>query len=98
MGPAAMEIKLSELEKMRQSQNASHVLTAFIDWMYENGYAVCRWQDLTRHSDEIGDLSPEGWFPKHNSHEQLLADFFDIDMKKVEEERRVLLESIREKK
>ncbi len=88
---------MSELDKMRLARKSSHVLTDLLDWLGENGYAICRWQDYVRHSDELGDFSPEGWFPKHNSHEQLLADFFDIDMKKVEEERRALLESIRGK-
>lgn len=87
---------MSELEKMRLAQKSSRVLTDFLDWLSENGYAICRWQDYVRHSDELGDYTPSCWHPKRNSHEQLLADFFNIDMKKIEEERRALLESIRE--
>jgi hypothetical protein len=39
---------------------------------------------------------PSGFFPANENIEKLLAEFFEIDLNKVEEERRAILEALRE--
>ena len=87
---------MSELEKMRIAQGQASTLSEFVDWLGENGYAVCKWHEHVRYSDDLGDYSPAGWFPKRESYEELFANFFLIDLKKVDKERAALLESIRQ--
>ena len=86
---------MSELEKMRAVKDKSLVLSEFIDFLSESGYTICKWQDTIRHSDEFGDYTPEGYYPRRNSNEQLLADFFEIDLDKVEEEKQAILDNLR---
>lgn len=38
---------------------------------------------------------PEGYYPIRKSTEQLLAEFFDIDLHKIEAEKRAMLDTIR---
>lgn len=38
---------------------------------------------------------PEGYYPIRKSTEQLLAEFFEIDLRKVEDEKRAMLDAIR---
>lgn len=96
---------MSELEKMRAARDESYTLSRFIDWLDESGYAICEQRDFedTSLTDvltvvtgvELEPGSTTMWWPIHKSFEQLLADFFDIDLNKLEEERRELLENLR---
>ena len=81
-----------ECEKMAAVQEKSRELTNFVDWLRDDqGYAICE-------EKTYDDTYPkEQWYPLRKSFEQLFADYFGIDLKKVEEERRALLEEIRRK-
>lgn len=74
---------MSELDKMSAARVDAAIISEFIDFLEENGYAICE--------VELHDQ----WWPVRKSYEQLLADYFEIDLKKVEEERRALLEELR---
>jgi len=78
-----------ECEKMVAVQEKSQELSNFIDWLREQGYAICE-ERVYKDS-----YPPEQWVPLKKSFEQLFADYFSIDLKKVEEERRAILEEIR---
>ena len=78
------ESKYPECDKIVAVHDQSQKLGEFLDWLREQGWELC----------EIWD---DGWYPIHKPAEQLLAEFFGIDLNKVEAERRALLEAIIEK-
>ena len=71
-----------ECEKMVAVQERSRELSNFVDWLREKGYEIC--------IENESENRPYDRLRKSN--EQLFADYFSIDLKKVEEERRALLE------
>jgi len=63
----------------------------FLEWLGDQGMAVCTLLDRV---DDDGAI--EEWFaPIGDSIEQLLVRWQNIDLDKVEDERRALLEAIR---
>ena len=76
-----------ECEKMAAVQKESRELSNFVDWLREQGYEIC----------EENESENRPYDRLRKSNEQLFADYFGIDLKKVEEERRALLEEIRRK-
>ena len=83
-----------EHNKLRAIADKSQTVGEFLEWLGEQGLTVCRFQELTRHSDELGDYSPEGYYPARTSREKLLAEFFDIDLDKIEAEKRAMLDAL----
>ncbi len=81
---------MREVEKLVAAQDESRAISSFIDWLEENGYAICTLQKTGFHGGDFDEI----WMPKRNSHEEMLADYFEIDLNKVEEERRAMLESL----
>jgi len=77
-----------ECDKMIAVQDNSLVLTGFVDWLSEKGYAICT-------LEETPGYPKEQWISIRQSYEELFADYFGIDLKKVESERQTLLKSIR---
>lgn len=96
-----------ECDRMQDVKDKSHAIGEFMDWLREEkGWTVCeehhhdddclervaRFED-----DEEGDVQQicgclEGqYIPVPIRMEQLLAEFFEIDLDKVEEERQALL-------
>lgn len=78
-----------ECDKMLAVQNRSQDIGEFLEWLRgERGL----------HLAEYDDDFWEGKFlkPVNIRIEDLLAEFFEIDLNKVEAERRALLESLRE--
>ena len=91
------EIDYPEHARMRAVLDKSRLLGEFLDWLkQEHGVTLCRWQDFVRHSPELGDYTPEGYYEIRESFEKLLASFFEIDLDKIETEKQAMLESIRE--
>lgn len=71
-----------QLARMQAVQAESQTIGQFLDWLSENGMAICKPQD---------GLRGERYFPIAESTEQLLARHFEVDLNAVERERRALL-------
>jgi hypothetical protein len=81
-----MVIETPELDKQHAviESGASDTLTEFYDWLEEKGYCIA----------QFGDKSPY-LFEVSTPPNQLFAEFFGIDLDKIESERRAILEELR---
>lgn len=83
-----MEIKLppacTECEKMYQLRDKTEVIGEFLEWLLDN-YSVCDWDEENNRYEQ-----------RYQNIEQWLAEYFDIDLNKVEREKTALLQWIRE--
>ena len=101
----AAKIKTPELEKQRAARDqGSQKIGEFLEWCAEQGWGLMYYPTLREaYPDRYEDDDPKGDETCHEpllvskTMEQLLADFFEIDLKKVEEERRALLDAINDK-
>ena len=88
-----------ECEKIAEVSEELNKIGRFLNWLkMEKGFVLGEYYKV----DEIDDISDYGdleevIFPVHTSTDKLLAEYYDIDMNKVEEERREMLEDIRSK-
>lgn len=73
---------MTELEKFRAAKAEAATLTRFVDWLREEEIVLAE-------RDDEGEL----WLVRHST-EQLFAKFFGIDLNKLEDERRALLDSL----
>jgi hypothetical protein len=86
------------LDKMREVRVKSQAIGEFLDWLQgEQEVQLMLYHKHTeRCEDEDGDhmcgLSEDSLMPEHRGIEKLLAEFFEIDLKVVEEERQALLD------
>ena len=78
--------KYPELEKLASVKEQSQELGEFLKWL-KRKYDLCTFNERD-----------EAYFPSHESIEGILADYFKIDMTKVEKERNQILESYNEEK
>jgi len=80
-----------ELEKQSEIINSGKncLLSNFLDWLQENQYLIAEYIPFDDKRFDNLEL-----LPISISKEQLLAKYFDIDLHKIEDERRALLESI----
>jgi hypothetical protein len=71
-----------ECEKLKSVQPQSQIIGEFLEWL-ENTKKVnlCQWAD---------GVMGEGYYGFHYNIELLLAEFFNIDLKKVEERRSII--------
>jgi hypothetical protein len=91
------------LDKLKSVSDKSQAIGAFLEWLQsEQKVQLMRYHE---HNDSCRDEDDEDefvcglddeMFPNHSSIEQLLADYFEIDLKEVEKERRALLDWQRE--
>jgi hypothetical protein len=65
-------------------------LSGFVDWLNENGYTICT-------LEETDGYPEQQYFPHRKPYEEIFADYFGIDLKKVEQERQAILAEIRSK-
>ena len=72
-----------ELDRMRAVKDDSQVIGQFLDSLSERGLTLCEHDDRDR------------LWPVNKSIERLLADYYEIDLTKVENERRAILNHIR---
>ncbi len=81
------QVKTPELEKMLAVKDDSQKIGEFLEWCGEQEII------LAKQADEYG----EGvLFQISQTREQLLAEYFGIDLDKCEAERRELLDAVRE--
>ncbi len=81
--------KCPECDKIVTTQDESQILSNFVDWLNSKGYAICT-------IEETPGYPKEQHIPLRKTYEQLFADYFEIDLNKCEQERRALLEAIRD--
>ncbi len=73
-----------ELDKMLAVKDKSQVIGEFLDWLqHDKKIALAHCEDG---EDEL--------YMVYDSIETLLAEYFGIDLKKIEEERRAILKSL----
>lgn len=87
MEPTTKNPTYPELERMNAISKESQTCGEFLVWLREEKkFTLC--QTVTS--------SNWAYHPVHVDMTKLLAEFFRIDLNKVEEERRVILDSIRQ--
>lgn len=77
-----MDEPYPEAAKMLEVKDQSQVIGLFIE---TSGYVLCK----------LPSPNSEHYIPTHKSIEQILADYFAIDLDKVEKERQQMLATIR---
>ena len=86
------EIKTPTLEKLKEIQEESELCGKFLDWFLKRYTVFDRKQ--VRESP-FADVKGAG---DYINKEQLLAEFFDIDLDEANKERELLLKSLQEHK
>jgi hypothetical protein len=75
-----------EHEKLRSLNGTNQVIGEFIDWLEDE-------KDIWLCSPD----GPSSFWPCHTPIQDLMAEFFDIDQDKLEEEKLAMLELLRSK-
>lgn len=75
-----------EHEKIEKVQLESNTIGEFLDWLPSKDIQLGTWT-------ESGEF-----IPLHRNIEKLLAEFFEIDLEKIEQEKRAMLELLRNNK
>jgi len=73
-----------ECDKLSKVKDKSQIIGEFLDWCNSQGVHLATYYE------------DRGLFVDRRSIEQVLADYYDIDLDKVEEERRHILEMQRD--
>lgn len=87
------EEKYPEHVKMKPLTERSQIIGEFLDWLqHERDTALC----------ELRDLGSDEWWPEKQyipiskGIEALLAEYYDVDMKVIEQEKREMIKELRE--
>jgi len=90
------KIEAPECEKMQAVQGKSQAIGEFLDWLTSTK-GVSLMVDYTPTDDEedAEGMPYPDYVPLRMGTEKLLAEFFGIDLKKVEEERQAMLAQLR---
>jgi hypothetical protein len=80
-------IESPECERLHAVHEESQKIGEFIEWLGENSYVLANWIKRNPRWDE--ELAPA-----NISTNALLAQYYDIDLDKVEDERRAILEAL----
>lgn len=90
----AQGVQTPELDRrktiMDSTEHPHDTLTRFVDWLSERGIELAEWDES---DDPLRDSELRPVYA-YSNREKLLADFFDLDLDKIETERRALLEAI----
>ena len=97
-----IKVKCPECDKIGAAHDKSMVLSEFLDWLEEKGYKICVPTEaknvldrLTGRKETWATEDVDMWYPLQISPEKILANYFEIDLDKAEEERQALLDAIR---
>ena len=86
--PAEKEVAYPEHEKVEKLDRKNETVGEFLDWLtpQSSGYTVAE-KDPMNNDDRLVYVS--------KSNEKIIAEYFDIDLKKLEKEKRKMLADIR---
>lgn len=76
-----------ELDKMLSNKDKSQTIGEFLDWLMSEKKVI-----LCVYDEKISEHHP---YPIRKSIEELLAEYYGIDLKKCEKERMALLNNLR---
>lgn len=79
--------KYPEHEKLAKVRDRSQAIGEFLEWCNEQGWHLAEW---------VADKWDDRMFPIHLSISEVLARYFDIDQGRLEEEKRALLQGLRD--
>jgi len=79
-----------EHEKLKLVSSSSHTIAFFLEWLGAQGIALCE-RYVNPESGRDGE-----YVRVRKSTEDLLASYYGIDLKKIEEEKRAMLDAMRE--
>jgi len=86
----ARDVMKTECDKIVEAQERSIAISEFLQWMDTQKIVLCSWKE----TEESGFCSAYYQYTDRTK-EQLLGDFFGIDLKKAEEERKEILRNLR---
>lgn len=75
-----------EHEKLSKVRDHSQAIGEFLDWASEKGWSLAEWDEDDLHL-----------WPVRKSVQEILAEYFKIDLVKLEDEKRAMLDEIRSK-
>lgn len=84
-----IHIETTECDKLSKVAPDSQKIGEFLDWLQderEPRLTLCRF---------VEEEGSDGYFPDHGSIQNLLAEYFKIDMDQVERERAAILDGLR---
>ena len=84
-------MKTPECNKLLKVKNESQAIGSFLDWLKGERELV-----LCKYDGEDDELNPT-YLPDYTTIEHLLAEYFKINLNKVEQERGEILVSLRRK-
>lgn len=91
-----MKTATPELDKMLKVSEESNKIGNFLWWLRnEAGYSICFWSEYPGDWEAENDGREGEYFPVHKSIEQLLADYYKLDLDKMEQEKIALLRELR---
>jgi len=82
----------TEHAKLYRLQGENDTVQRFLDWLLdEKGYSLMAWREK---QGDLNDLNspyePAGWKLMPESREQLMAQFFDVDLSKLSNEKQAM--------
>ena len=92
--PHPVEIQMGpfpEHEKLAKVADTSQLIGEFLEWLPTSGIHLAMW---LMHVDEDGDEEERLVYSPHSIH-QVLAEYYEIDLNKLEDEKVAMLEAQR---
>lgn len=90
---AVTRVATPELDKLAAVREKSQLIGDFLEWLQGEGLVICEWHDKQYVNGKL--VQPAGYYPVQRRMDQLLADYFGINLKAVERERQAVLNAIR---
>lgn len=91
-----------EHQKLQAVKDKSQAIYDFIEWLNQKGYHIC--EKVNTIENEVGKLDDDekenwkigwDWMQANLPMEKTLAEFFGIDLNKIENEKRAMLDLLR---
>ena len=96
-GNSRVEVRSPECEKMAGARaEGSQTIGAFLDWLQNERkppIVLAEYSNINEYDDD-GAIMGDMLLPVRQRIEELLAEYFGVDLKKVEEERRQILDDL----
>lgn len=89
-------LKLPEHDKLTKVSGDSQAIGQFIEWLRGSKKIIfCKLQDERIYRESIEEYQDEYYAPTTLNIQDILAEYFEIDLEKLEKEKRKILDNIR---